>query len=274
MFSLESRDKPVLKWAGGKSGVLEPLVTLFPAQFRRYSEPFLGAGAVFLALRGDCPAILNDSNGELMDLYRVLRDHPGRLMAALDKLGRKYSERFYYRLRGEVPSGVIGRAARLVFLNKTGFNGLYRLNSKGEFNVPFGKRANCPALYDRENLLAVSQRLKAARLSCVDFEKVINEARKGDFVYCDPPYAPVSATSSFSAYTKSGFGVEDQFRLRNACVRAAKRGVRVAVSNSNSRLIRELYRAWNLTKIPARRAINSKVTARGKVSEWCATLGW
>lgn len=272
-FDRESRCRPVLKWAGGKSGLIEALVTRFPSVFNRYFEPFLGGAAVFLSLRPDtCGAVLNDANPELVGLYEAVRDHPGALMEALDRLAPQYSEEFYYSLRETLPEDRLDRAARTVFLNKTGFNGLYRQNSKGLFNVPFGRRARCPALYVRQNLLEVSRRLRAAELVCGDFEAVIDRAEADDFVYCDPPYEPLSVTSSFNAYQAGGFGPLEQRRLRDACARAASRGAVVVVSNSAAPLIRELYRGWPVDEVRARRAINSKANLRGEVAELVVTL--
>lgn len=256
-----------MKWAGGKSGLLNLLIDKFPSHFERYVEPFFGSGACFLALEKNTPALLNDANPELIHLYRVVRQKPLKLMDTLDKLAKRYSETFYYRLRNSRPKDPVLRAARTVFLNKTGFNGLYRQNSKGEFNVPFGKRPKCPRLYSRESLLLVSRRLRTAKLSQLDFEKLLDLCGAGDFVYCDPPYAPLTPTSSFTNYTASKFDQSEQIRLRNAASRAAKRGATIAISNSSADLIYEIYRGCQITRIPARRAINSKGNLRGKIDE-------
>ena len=173
LFAHDTKAKPVLKWAGGKSGPLVQLIEYFPPRFTRYVEPFVGGAAVFLSLDPKVPAVINDSNADLIELYRVVRDVPSDLMTELDKLATKYSEEFFYRVRAEMPKNTIKRAARMVFLNKTGFNGLYRLNSKGKFNVPFGKRVKCPALYKKENLLSVSARLRSSEIYNSDFEKDI-----------------------------------------------------------------------------------------------------
>lgn len=272
MFDFENRAKPVLKWAGGKSQLLPQLLQHFPSHFDRLVEPFLGGGAVALALKPGVPAILNDGNAELINLYQVVRSSPRELMTALDRLSALYSEEFYYKIRSEVPSGRIEQAARTVFLNKTGFNGLYRQNSKGAFNVPFGKRENCPALYDVENLLAVSGRLKTAELRTGDFEHAINSAGPGDFVYCDPPYEPLSRTSSFNAYTGGGFPQSEQERLRVVCVEAARRGATVAISNSAAAFILDLYSNDDVKKLAAKRSINSKGDARGEILEVLVVL--
>ena len=270
-FNLDLRAKPVLKWAGGKSQLISQLIPHFPKDFNRYIEPFLGAGALFFALNPKCPAIINDANPELYELYLVLRDHPEPLTKLLDRYQRKYSEDFYYELRASRLKTPIERAARFIFLNKTGFNGLYRLNSKGEFNVPFGKRKQCPTLYEPENLKRVSERLRKTRIKNLDFEKVIRMAKKGDFIYCDPPYSPMSRTSSFNSYMANGFSHTEQIRLKEACEEASKRGAIVAISNSSAPLILDLYQDWRIHLIKARRSINSKSHLRGPIHEVLST---
>lgn len=268
----EIRVKPVLKWAGGKSGLLPQLLPLFPKNFDRYFEPFFGGGAVFFSLGFAGESYLNDLNSELIDLYETVRDHPSQLISELDILAQKYSEEFYYRLREQNPNSKVLRAARTIFLNKTGFNGLYRQNSKGGFNVPFGKREKCPALYDSENLLKASCSLQHANLQSLDFEAVLDQAGRGDFVYCDPPYEPLSRTSSFNAYQGGGFSQAEQKRLKEACIRAQKRGANVVISNSSADFIKELYSDCISKSISARRAINSKGDSRGRIEELAILL--
>lgn len=267
LFNLEHRARPILKWAGGKSQLLNQLLPHFPGRFNRYIEPFLGAGAIYFSLNPQCPAIINDANPELYELYLVLRDQPRELTRLLDKYSRLYSEEFYYELRSSRPRTPVSRAARFIFLNKTGFNGLYRLNSKGHFNVPFGKRKHCPLLYEPENLRKVSERLRKSQIKNMDFEKVIRMAKKGDFVYCDPPYSPLSRTASFNSYTAGGFSHTEQVRLKEACQEATDRGAIVAISNSSAPLILDLYQGWKVHLIKARRSINSKSHLRGPVHE-------
>lgn len=273
MFDLQNRAKPPLKWAGGKSQLLSQLVHHFPVQFDRLVEPFLGGAAVTLSLKPGVRALVNDSNSELINLYQVIRDEPRTLMAALDRLSESYSEEFYYRVRAEQPQFPVDIAARTIFLNKTGFNGLYRQNRRGIFNVPFGKRTACPALYSVENTFEVSQRLQSAELRLGDFACVIDEAGKGDFVYCDPPYEPLSQTSSFNTYTRGGFSQEEQTRLRDVCVKAARRGAVVAISNSSSPFILDLFAGEDVRRVAARRAINSKGSGRGSIEEVLVLLG-
>lgn len=267
MFDLKSRAKPVLKWAGGKGGLLDQLVRHFPENCSRFIEPFLGGGAVALSLEDHCEAILNDANQELILLYQVVKNRPEDLMAELDRMVPQYSEGYYYELREKRPSDVILRAARMLFLNKCGFNGLYRQNAQGLFNVPFGKRKSCPRLYDQRNLLAVSRRFRRATLLCETFEEAIARATAGDFVYCDPPYEPLSTTSQFNAYLGGGFSMQCQENLHAACLRAVQRGAKVAISNSSSPQIDALYKDWPTVTLRARRAINSKGAGRGPIDE-------
>jgi DNA adenine methylase len=268
-FSYEKRLKPILKWAGGKSNLLPQLTPFFPENFKRYIEPFLGGGAVFLALKpGKVPCMINDYNKDVYNLYSVIQKNPHELMKILDIYQEKYSKEFYYDLRSSHNShSKTHQAARTLFLNKTGFNGLYRLNSKGNFNVPFGKRTVCPILYEQKNLLAVSEYLKTATLINKDFEEIINFAQEGDFIYCDPPYEPISQSSSFNFYNGKSFLFSDQQRLYHACRKAAKKGAFIAVSNSTSPNILNLYQDWEIHKVLANRFINSQGKKRGKIEE-------
>lgn len=257
--------KPVIKWCGGKSAIVPQLLPLFPSSFNRYFEPFMGGGAVFLSLDIKCPAFLNDINREIIELYEVIRDEPNELMEMLDCFAFKYSEEFYYQVRACVPDSKLVSSARTIFLNKTCFNGLYRQNSKKEFNVPFGKRVKCPALYNEENIYLFSKKLKQTEieaqrpvLSSLDFEEIINQAGNGDLVYCDPPYYPVSKTSSFTKYQSMGFTANDQIRLRDSCIRATSRGAHVVVSNSPAPFIADLYKDHTIEQIVAKRVVNPK----------------
>lgn len=273
LFDLSNRSKPVLKWAGGKSSLLPQLIHLFPLKFNRYIEPFLGGGAVFFALKsGFIPSLVNDYNTEIFILYRIIRDHPNELIRYLDILASKYSEEFYYNIRSCYPENDIEKAARTLFLNKTGYNGLFRLNSKGQFNVPFGKRTKCPSLYDKINILSVSNRFQKAKLENKDFEEIINETGDGDFIYCDPPYEPISQTSSFNTYNSGGFSFLEQKRLFDVCKSAANRGAIVAISNSIAPSIVELYKNSAIYRVFAKRSINSIGSGRGQVEEILAVL--
>ena len=260
--------KPVLKWVGGKAGLITDISPHFPVHFKRYIEPFFGGGAVFFkAIPSHVPAIINDCNDEIMSLYRVIRDDHISLMARLDNLTTQYSEEFYYKVRSEEYMWGVYTAARTIFLNKTGFNGLYRVNKKGQFNSPFGHRKTCPALYDKENIEAISIRLrdKCEILSC-DFIEVLAQAGEGDFVYCDPPYEPLIPTS-FVAYTKDGFGQDKQVELRDSCIEASKRGAFVIISNSSAQFIKDIYSEHQIIEIQASRSVNSKGDKRGKIPE-------
>ncbi|BBH51769.1 DNA adenine methylase [Fluviispira sanaruensis] len=267
LFPLKEKSKPILKWAGGKTNLLPHLIKIFPKNFDRYIEPFIGGGAVFLSLKKGTSAIINDYNEEIFNLYIGVRENPAEIAKYLDKFSSLYSEEFYYKLRKEIPENRYEKMARTIFLNKTGFNGLYRQNSKGEFNVPFGKRTFCPSLYESDNLFKVSERLNYAQILNEDFEMIIEQSGRGDFVYCDPPYEPLSITSSFNSYNSIGFNRKQQIRLYEACVRAAKRGACVAISNSNSNFILNLYNDFLINKLFAKRAINSNGNKRGKIEE-------
>ncbi|MEY2987589.1 MAG: hypothetical protein RJB13_1110, partial [Pseudomonadota bacterium] len=213
-FDLERRARPVIKWAGGKSALLEQIIPILPAQFKGFIEPFLGGAAAFLSVSQPERATLGELNPELYNLYTVVRDQCSKLMTRLDEFQSQYSEDFYYHLREQDAGDQVYLAARTVFLNKTCFNGLYRQNSKGKFNVPFGHRIQCPSLYSPENLYAVAKRFSHAVLLNLDFEKVIERAGMNDLVYCDPPYEPLSKSSSFNSYTQFGFSQSEQVRLK------------------------------------------------------------
>lgn len=257
---LEAR--PFVKWAGGKGQLLPYLQPYVPRSFRRYVEPFLGGGAVFFHLRPG-KALLGDSTPELMEAYRVVKEEVEALMAALDRHApHVLDSEYYYQLRAEHPTSVVERAARFIYLNKTCYNGLYRVNRQGQFNVPFGRYKRPPSLYDAKNLRAVSELLSEAELRCVDFTETMAAAGPGDLVYLDPPYDPLSATANFTGYTRASFGREEQERLAVAVRAAAARGALVLLNNSDTPLVRALYKDFRIAKVPALRAINSDPTKR------------
>jgi len=266
--------KPFLKWAGGKTALLGQLLPLVPRVFRRYYEPFLGGGAVYFALAGleqkgeieFAGAYLSDVNEELMDTYKVVRDDVAGLLDWLGKFQAQHNKEVYYLLRDWCPLTSVERAARFVYLNKTCFNGLYRVNKLGKFNVPMGDYKK-PKICDEHNLRLCSQVLADAKLDCVPFEQVLDRAGAGDFVYFDPPYVPVSATANFTAYTQDGFGWADQERLASVVRELDQRGCMVMLSNAWVEPLQQLYAGFRLVEVKAPRAINSKGTARGKVSE-------
>lgn len=291
--------RPFLKWAGGKRQLLPQLRRFYPRHFRRYWEPFVGSGAVFFdlcaadRLRGR-EVVLADSNADLVGCYRAVRDHVDELVVQLRRLEHGHATEpsaHYYRVRDDefnatrrqstdtvdVASRASYLAARLIYLNRTGFNGLFRLNRRGDFNVPMGRYAR-PTICDEPNLRTVSAALQApgVRIDLGHFEAILAGARRGDFVYLDPPYAPLSTTSFFVAYTSHGFSDDDHRKLQECVIELARRGCHVVASNSTSPLIAGLYEANTQVKraglrvyrVPARRAINANAARRGDVEEF------
>ena len=260
---------PFLKWAGGKSRLISQYAPYLPQRetIRRYYEPFIGSAALFFHLQPP-DARLSDANWKLVETYRVVRDEPDKLIEALHP--HRNERAYYYRIRSQKPKDLtpVQRAARLIYMNKTCYNGLYRENQKGEFNVPFG-RYKRPKICDEERLYAASRALQGVELCDVDFAEAIADAGKGDFVYFDPPYVPLSATSSFTSYSRYGFDEEDHRRLAQALRELTERGCRVMLSNSSAPLVYELYRGhdFKIEEVKARRNINSKAHKRGAVTE-------
>ncbi|HJL06336.1 MAG TPA: DNA adenine methylase [Polyangiaceae bacterium LLY-WYZ-15_(1-7)] len=259
-----------MKWAGGKGRLLAQLEPLLPpgVERMRHVEPFVGGGALFFA-RGPQRALLADVNPELINAYRAIRDEPGAVIAALEALAPGHCKERYYQVRERYNAGgqaPLERAALFVYLNKTCFNGLHRVNRKGEFNVPFGRYKN-PRIVNAEGIAAASEVLQGADIRCDGFEALVESAKPGDFVYFDPPYEPVSRTSSFTSYARGGFSQEDQRRLRDVYAALDKRGCKLMLSNSDVPFIRELYAGWNVDIVRAARAINSNPNGRGKVAE-------
>lgn len=271
--------QPFLKWVGGKGQLLAQFDEFFPADLTRYFEPFIGGGAVFFHLKHRFPrmrAFLRDINAELINTYLAVRDYPRELMRRLDQHATRFRadrENYYYLVRAQhhLPAAeIVERAARMIFLNKTCFNGLWRVNARGEFNVPVGSNKN-PGLYDEENILAASRALEGVRLAVQDFRDTLGETRGGDFVYIDPPYVPVSATASFTSYTKEDFGEGEQRELHAVFADATRRRVRLMLSNSDAPFIRRLYRDFQIHTVQARRAINCDGSKRGNVNEVVVT---
>jgi DNA adenine methylase len=267
--------RPFLKWAGGKTQLIGPLIRHAPPAFSQYFEPFAGSGALFFRLfrEGRLRGVrLSDSNAELMDTYTAVRDQAEEVISLLANY--PHSQEFYYTLRAVGPRALDlpARAARMIYLNKTGYNGLYRVNRSGQFNVPFG-RYKAPRTCDPDNLRAVSAALRGVDIRCAPFEAMLEWARPGDLVYFDPPYAPLSATAYFTAYQAHGFSSADQARLRDVCAELARRGVSVMLSNSDTELIHSLYGAapFVLSRVQAGRAINSNASRRGKITELIIT---
>lgn len=265
--------KPFIKWAGGKRNLLAQYRPYLPARarIRRYFEPFLGGGAVFFSLQIQ-PAFLFDTNSWLIETYQVVRDQVEDLIVTLQQ--HQSDKAYYYHIRAQDPKELtrIERAARFIYLNRTCYNGLYRVNSRGQFNVPFGRYKN-PIICDTRNLRAASRALQGTKLEVADFEHVANLAEPGDLVYFDPPYAPLSTTANFTGYTKDGFSQKDQERLAALFHRLHEQGCFVMLSNSSAPVIYDLYQGsgYNVIEIKARRAINSVPGKRGRVRELLIT---
>jgi DNA adenine methylase len=269
---------PFLKWAGGKARLVPTIAAgLETLPVARYIEPFLGGGAMFFGLgaRGlAVPAILADANPDLIATFRAVRDDVEGVIAALRPLADAYlaadrpgRRELYYRVRACEPADPASRAARLIFLNRTCYNGLYRVNRQGRFNVPHGRYVR-PLICDEANLRACAARLADAELSCTDFEQVCALAGPGDFVYLDPPYHPLSATANFTAYTDRAFGWHDQVRLAAAVRGLAARGAWFALSNSAHPAIAALYEGLRPLTVPMSRAINSRPDRREPIDEY------
>jgi DNA adenine methylase len=268
----ETSPRPFLKWAGGKSRLIQQYIPYFPNNYKNYYEPFLGGGAVFFYLQ-PTTAILTDINAELINTYCCVRDRVDELIYLLKEHKSRHNKDYYYSVRNNSVSSDIEKAARLIYLNKTCFNGLYRVNSQGKFNVPLGRYENpniCP-----ENLLKVaSVALSHAEIQQADFTEVLNHATSSDdFVFFDPPYHPISETSYFTAYSQNCFSKKDQEILRDTCAELASRGVKVMVCNSDSEFISKIYSDINFEtyRIKAARSINSNIKNRGMIYELLIT---
>lgn len=292
---MKRSSRPLLKWAGGKRQLLPLLQPHYPASFSRYIEPFFGSGAVFFDLLASGRldgrrAWLVDANADLIGCYSMLRDRTEDVIVELSRLADQHVTRgdaFYYEVRDH-RFNVVRRtgstytpmlAAMLVYLNRTGFNGLFRLNRRGDFNVPVGRYVN-PTICDPAHLREVGRAFRSRRVTLErsSFEMPLAEATAGDFVYCDPPYEPLSQTARFANYTANGFTARDQARLKDAVVGAARRGATVVLSNSSAPLIEQLYTSagakgagLELLRVPARRSINAKAGRRGPVDELLVT---
>ncbi len=269
--------KPFIKWAGGKRALLPELLRLMPKSFNDYFEPFIGGGALFfeltrLGMLNGKKAYLFDANDELINTYQTVKKHPKKLLKQLKEFQVKHSEEFYYATRSmdrepnfkSLPAEV--RAARFIYLNKTCFNGLWRVNSKGYHNVPIGRYKN-PIIYDEDTIMAASAALQNAEIQNADFAKVLDFADNGDFVYFDPPYYPLTPTSSFTAYHENVFLDEEQKRLYGVFKELANRGASVMHSNSDTEFIKELYSGYYIEFVEVNRFINSKSSGRGKIRE-------
>ncbi len=268
------KGKPFVKWAGGKRQIIDKLKEFIPEEFGTYYEPFVGGGALLFEL-SPSDAVINDSNKELMNVFSCIKDEDKftKMCTELNRYETNHSEEFYYEIRNvdrdkKKFNRLVDykRAARTIYLNKACFNGLYRVNSKGEFNVPFGKKTKVNT-YEGQNLGIIHAYLNISnvKLLSVDFEEAVKDAKKGDFIYFDPPYD--SDTDTFNSYTEEGFNKDQQRRLAAVYKELSDRGCYVMLSNHNTILVNELYSEFNIHVIEAKRNINSNGKKRGKVEE-------
>lgn len=261
--------RPVLKWAGGKRQLLEEIEKRLPEKFGTYYEPFFGGGAVYFHF-GFQNAIVGDINEELINVYKIIQNNVDDLILYLQK--HHYNREYFYKIRSLNISELsfVERAARMIYLNKCCYNGLYRVNSRGIFNVPFGNHKN-PLICDAANLRLVNNKIQKTKFFCDQYYNIIRTSQSGDFVYFDPPYEPVSASSNFVSYAKSGFDSNDQRKLSDLFKDLSNRGVFCMLSNSDVPLIRTLYSEFNIHSVTATRQLNSVAKKRGKVSEVIVT---
>ena len=266
---LREETYPIVKWVGGKRQLMFELLKNMPEDFNRYFEPFIGGGALFFELQPD-NAYISDMNEELINLYQVVRDNVDELIDDLQK--HDISKEYFMEIRNidrteEYKNwSNVKKASRFIYLNRTCFNGMYRVNSKGEFNVPFGHYKN-PRIVDENNLINCSNLLQRTEIKHADFSDILKKVKKGDFVYFDPPYVPLSETSSFTSYTKDGFDIDMQFKLRDVCDELDSMGVKFLLSNSDTKLVNDLYENYNIKKVFASRQINANADGRGKITE-------
>ena len=272
---------PFLRWAGGKRRLTHALIETFPLEFdplrHRFFEPFVGGGALAFALGNtDSESFvpgknltISDMNPELINAYKVVRDSVFELIEDLIILERKIDESNYYRIRADIPEDDTARAARFIYLNKTCYNGLWRVNRDGLFNVPFDKKKTINAsLFSHENLIACSERLKGSTIRHCGFRSAVSKANRGDMVYFDPPYIPLTPTASFSSYSKEGFGIEDHEELASVIRDLTRRGVYVLFSNSDTPLTRKIFRdELTLRRLFMRRSMSAKGDKRDDVCE-------
>jgi len=269
--------QPFIKWVGGKRGLLEQILPLFPKKFNNYYEPFVGGGAVFFELfsKGllkNKKIILSDINSELVNSYNIVKNNPFELIAKLEKYKEQHSKEFYYQIR-ELDRkedyknlSNLERATRFIYLNKTCFNGLYRVNKKGYFNTPIGSYKN-PNIVDHNVILSASEALQNVIIKHQSFKEILKETKKDDFVYFDPPYYPLNETSNFTSYDSNCFLEDEQFELFEVFEKLSDKGVKVVQSNSDTKFIKDLYKDYNVKIVHANRFINSKSNGRGKITE-------
>lgn len=273
----QSTLQPFTKWTGGKRQLLSVIKSLMPDNYNRYFEPFIGGGALFFDLAPKI-AYINDFNSELINCYQQIRDNPKELIDLLTRHQANNSKDYYLNLRSVDRDNRINemspmeRAARIMYMLRVDFNGLYRVNSKNQFNVPYGRYKN-PKIVNETLILAISDYLNKNNIQILncDFECAVKDVKSRDFVYFDPPYIPLSETSSFTSYTHEGFSYEEQVRLRDVFRKLDKKGAYVMLSNSSSPLVEELYKGFNIHKVDANRTNGAKSSSRGKISEIIVT---
>ena len=264
---------PIVKWVGGKRQLLPEIMPLINKKCSTYVEPFVGGGAVFFELQPK-KAIINDYNSELVNVYTVVRDHSEELIEELEKHNRYNNGEYFYMIRALDRSEAYDtmsdteKAARIIYLNKTCYNGLYRVNSAGQFNSPYGKYKN-PNIVNEDSIRAMSRYLQSNKITIRqgDYKEVLKGLRRGAFVYLDPPYMPISLSSSFSGYTENGFSYAQQVTLKEECDKLRKKGISFLQSNSDCPEIRDLYREYEIRTVQAKRRINSKGNKRGEINE-------
>ena len=269
----KKRLSPILKWVGGKRQLLKEIIPLIPDDFLTYHEPFIGGGAVLLELQPK-RAVINDYNSELINVYNVIKSNSKDLLTILKEHEVMNSEEYFYKIRSldrnnnyNLMSDV-ERAGRIIYLNKTCYNGLFRVNSSGQFNSPYG-RYKKPNIVNEEAVLLLSEYFNNNKINiiCGDYRKALSLCKAGDFVYLDPPYMPISSSSSFTGYTENGFDVSEQLTLKEECDKLNEKGVKFMLSNSDHELIKEIYVDYNIKIIKAKRVINSNAKKRGEINE-------
>lgn len=262
----------LIKWAGGKKQLLEQFEKYFPKEIERYFEPFVGGGTVAFFLLKTHPEIkkiyLSDINEELVLTYNAVKNNIDELIGLLKEFKLKHNKEFYYEIRAEDVKKLtpVQIAARFIYLNRTCFNGLYRVNSKGQFNVPIGSYKN-PTICNEEDLREISKLLQKDDIKVAQFYDSVKEAKKGDFVYFDPPYYPVTKGKSFTTYTKDNFLEKEQEKLAEVFKELDKKGCKVMLSNSDTDFIKNLYKGRNINFVKATRMINCDATKRGAINE-------
>lgn len=260
-----------VKWAGGKKQLIEQFKNYFPKEINSYIEPFVGGGAVvFFIIKNHSPneVIISDSNEELINSYETIKNNVKGLIEQLKQYKNTHNKENYYKIRDMQPEKMSNdeRAARFIYLNKSCFNGLYRVNSKGKFNVPIGSSKH-PAILMEEDLKEISALLQNVKIKSMPFEEVTNYAKAGNFIYLDPPYYPLKKGKSFTTYTKEAFLEKEQEKLSEVFKELDKKGCKVMLSNSDTDFIKRLYEGYNIDTVQAARMINSDATKRGKISE-------